>query len=286
MARQNWRLPTPLLEDCVVTEMPLLALTRRQQRTRQPRSSRSSPDFVTSFHLPDAPAQGESLALRALLPAAPTLVPLAADKLTSEELIGGRAVERAGAASNIGVLIVNLGAPDRAKPVAIWRFLKETFNDPRVIEIGSRFWKRSLPRKIAVNGVILPMRSWRRTRSYRKIRIQASNELPARTITRSQAQKLIGILDPLGKHVIVDWALRYAEPSIAARLEALVARKCDRILVMPLYPQYSALTTATICDEVFRFLLGCTDNRRCGLCPHTMMIPIILNCWHLRFALS
>ena len=217
MARQNLRLPTPLLEDCVATETPLLAMTRRAAKNAATAIIEPSLDFVTSFHLPDAPAQGESLALRALLPAAPTLVPLAADKLTSEELIGGRAVEREGAASNVGVLIVNLGAPDRAKPVAIWRFLKKTFNDPRVIEIGSRFWKRSLPRKIAVNGVVLPMRSWRRTRSYRKIRIQANNELPARTITRSQAQKLIGILDPLGKHVIVDWALRYAEPSIAAR---------------------------------------------------------------------
>ena len=100
MARQNLRLPTPLLKDCAATETPLLAMMRRQQRTRQPRSSNRRPDFVTSFHLPDAPAQGDSLALRAHLPAAPTLVPLAADKLTSEELIEGRATETEVAASN------------------------------------------------------------------------------------------------------------------------------------------------------------------------------------------
>jgi protoporphyrin/coproporphyrin ferrochelatase len=216
----------------------------------------SSPDFVTSFHLPVAPAQAELLTLRAHLPVAPALVPLATGKLAGEQLIVGRAAEIEGTASNIGVLIVHLGAPDAAKPAAIWRFLRESANDPRVIEIGSSFWKRSFLRRIAVSGVVLPMRSWRRTRRYRKMRIRASSQLPLRSITRSQAEKLTGILGPLGKRVVVDWGLRYAEPSIAARLEALVARRCDRILVVPLYPQFSALTTATICDQVFRFLIG------------------------------
>jgi protoporphyrin/coproporphyrin ferrochelatase len=216
----------------------------------------SSPDFVTSFRLPNPPTPAELLTLRAHLPVSPDLVPLATDKLTGEQLIAGRAAELEGTASNVGVLIVNLGAPEAAKPAAIWRFLRESANDPRVIEIGSSFWKLSFLRRIAVNGVVLPMRSWRRTRRYRKMRIQASSQLPLRNVTRSQAEKLIGILDPPGKRVIVDWALRYAEPSIAARLEALVARRCDRILVVPLYPQFSALTTATICDQVFRLLIG------------------------------
>src|SRR4029077_8212325 len=67
--------------------------------------------------------------------------------------------------------------------------------------------------------------------------------------------KLAGILEPLGKHVMIDWAMRYGNPSIVSRLEALGARGCGRILIQPLYPQYAAATTATVCDEVFRFLL-------------------------------
>jgi ferrochelatase len=151
--------------------------------------------------------------------------------------------------SAIGVLIVNLGTPDAAEPKAVRRYLKEFLTDPRVIEKHSLFWK------FLLNCLILPLRSRRKARDYRKIWNHAQNESPLKTITRSQAEKLAGILEPLGKHVIVDWAMRYANPSIASRLEALVGRGCDRILVMPLYPQYAAPTTATVADEVFRFLM-------------------------------
>jgi protoporphyrin/coproporphyrin ferrochelatase len=106
-----------------------------------------------------------------------------------------------------------------------------------------------------LNGLILPIRSRRKARDYQKIWNREKNESPLKTITRSQAEKLAAILEPLGKHVTVDWAMRYASPSIASRLEALLARGCDRILVMPLYPQYAAPTTATVGDEVFRFLM-------------------------------
>jgi ferrochelatase len=108
---------------------------------------------------------------------------------------------------------------------------------------------------MALNGIILPLRSRRKARDYRNIWNRDKNESPFKTITRSQAEKLAGILEPLGKHVIVDWAMRYGSPSIASRLEAMVSSGCERILVMPLYPQYSAATTATVCDEVFRFLM-------------------------------
>src|SRR6202051_2583832 len=151
--------------------------------------------------------------------------------------------------SGIGVLLVNLGTPDAAEPKAIRRYLKEFLSDPRVIEKDSIFWK------LVLNGIILPIRSRRKARDYQKIWNNDKDESPLKTITRSQAEKLAGILEPLGKHVVVDWAMRYANPSIASRLEALVARGCDRILVMPLYPQYAAPTTATVGDEVFRFLM-------------------------------
>jgi ferrochelatase len=150
----------------------------------------------------------------------------------------------------IGVLLVNLGTPDAADAPAVRRYLKEFLSDRRVIE------NDSLPWKMVLNGIILPLRSRRKARDYRKIWNNEKNESPFKTITRSQAEKLSGILEPLGKHVIVDWAMRYANPTIASRLEGLVKRGCDRILVMPLYPQYAAATTATVCDEVFKFVMG------------------------------
>ena len=151
--------------------------------------------------------------------------------------------------TGIGVLLVNLGTPEAPTAVAVRRYLKEFLTDPRVIENNSLLWKTFL------NTAILPLRSRRRARDYEKIWNRDKDESPIKTTTRSQAEKLGGILEPLGKHVIVDWAMRYGNPSIASRLEVLVTWGCERILVMPLYPQYSAATTATVCDEVFRFML-------------------------------
>ena len=152
-------------------------------------------------------------------------------------------------ASGIGVLLVNLGTVDAPTPDAVRRYLKEFLTDPRVIEKDSLWWK------FVLNCIILPLRSRRKARDYQKIWNRDNNESPFKTVTRSQAEKLAGILEPLGKHVMVDWAMRYGNPSIAARLEVMLTRGCDRILVMPLYPQYSAATTATVCDEVFRFMM-------------------------------
>src|SRR5271156_4069187 len=149
----------------------------------------------------------------------------------------------------VGVLLVNLGTPDSADANGVRVYLKEFLSDPRVIENQGLLWK------LALNGIILRTRPARKARDYQKIWNREKNESPLKTITRSQAEKLAAILEPLGKHVTVDWAMRYASPSIASRLEALLARGCDRILVMPLYPQYAAPTTATVGDEVFRFLM-------------------------------
>ena len=154
------------------------------------------------------------------------------------------------ATSGIGILLVNLGTPDAAEPKAVRRYLKQFLSDQRVIERDDLLWK------MVLNGVILPLRSRRRARDYQKIWNQEKDESPLKTITRAQAEKLSGIIDPLGKPVVVDWAMRYASPSIPSRLEAMVARGCDRILLMPLYPQYAAASTATACDEVFRFIIG------------------------------
>jgi ferrochelatase len=178
-------------------------------------------------------------------PASGTQPPVAAKDAPNTEPARAATAPRAA----IGVLLVNLGTPEAAEPKAVRRYLKEFLSDPRVIEKDSPLWK------FVLNCIILPLRSRRKARDYKKIWNHDKNESPLKTITRSQADKLASILQPLGEHVVVDWAMRYAGPTIASRLEALIGQGCDRILVMPLYPQYAAPTTATVCDEVFRFLM-------------------------------
>ena len=153
------------------------------------------------------------------------------------------------AAGGIGVLLVNLGTPDATDAESVRRYLKEFLADKRVIEQTGLVWK------IVLNGFILRFRPRRKGRDYAKIWNREKDESPLKTITRSQAEKLASILEPLGAHVVVDWAMRYGNPSIASRLEALAAKGCGRILLVPLYPQYAAATTATVCDEAFRILM-------------------------------
>jgi protoporphyrin/coproporphyrin ferrochelatase len=181
---------------------------------------------------------GEAIAATEAQPSGPSPEPATAET----------AIKSAPSTTGIGVLIVNLGTPDAPTPVAVRRYLKEFLTDRRVIEKNSPLWKALL------YGFILPLRSRRRARDYEKIWNRDKDESPIKTITRAQAEKLGEVLEPLGKHVIVDWAMRYGNPSIASRLEVLVTWGCERILIMPLYPQYSAATTATVCDEVFRFM--------------------------------
>jgi protoporphyrin/coproporphyrin ferrochelatase len=154
------------------------------------------------------------------------------------------------APAKIAVLLVNLGTPDAADAAAVRRYLKEFLTDPRVIENQGPLWD------LILNGAILRVRPRRKARDYAKIWNWEKNESPLKTITRAQAEKLGSTLEPLGAHVVVDWAMRYGNPSIASRLGELAGRGCERILVVPLYPQYCAATTATVCDEVFRVLAG------------------------------
>jgi len=148
----------------------------------------------------------------------------------------------------IGVLLVNLGTPDATDYWSMRRYLKEFLSDRRVIEENRLKWW------LILNFIILTVRPGRKGRDYEKIWNRDRNESPLKTITRSQSDKLDEILDKVDKRIRVDWAMRYGNPSIQSRLEALAAQDCDRILIVPLYPQYAAATTATVCDEVFRVL--------------------------------
>jgi protoporphyrin/coproporphyrin ferrochelatase len=152
-----------------------------------------------------------------------------------------------GSPERVGVLLVNLGTPDTADTRGVRVYLKEFLSDPRVIENQGLLWK------LALNGIILRTRPARKARDYRKIWNTEKNESPLKTITRAQSEKLGAAISD-HDHVLVDWAMRYGNPSIASRIDALMAQRCGRLLVVPLYPQYSAATSATVCDEVFRVL--------------------------------
>ena len=148
---------------------------------------------------------------------------------------------------HVGVLLVNLGTPDTADARGVRVYLKEFLSDPRVIENQGLVWK------LILNGIILRTRPRTKARDYQKIWNRERDESPLKTITRAQAEKLArGVA--AHDHVEVEWAMRYGNPSIKAGIESLTTRHCERILVVPLYPQYSAATSATVCDEVFRVL--------------------------------
>jgi ferrochelatase len=149
------------------------------------------------------------------------------------------------AAGRIGVLLVNLGTPDATGYWPMRRYLKEFLSDRRVIEENRLKWW------LVLNLIILIVRPRRKGRDYDKIWNKARDESPLRTITRSQAEKLAATLSAIDQRITVDWAMRYGNPSIACRLDALQRAGCDRILVVPLYPQYAAATTATVADKAF-----------------------------------
>jgi ferrochelatase len=131
------------------------------------------------------------------------------------------------------------------------RYLKEFLSDRRVIETPRLIWWPIL------NLIILTTRPGRKGRDYATIWNTERNEGPLKTITRSQAEKLAADLTAkAGDRVVIDWAMRYGKPEVRDRIHALLEQGCDRILLVPLYPQYSAATSATACDQAFRALMG------------------------------
>ncbi len=147
----------------------------------------------------------------------------------------------------IGVLLVNLGTPDATDYWSMRRYLKEFLSDRRVIETNRIVWW------LVLNLIILTIRPGRKGRDYDKIWNKVLNESFLKTITRAQADKL-GDSFAGDSRILVDWAMRYGNPSIRSRLDAMQAAGCDRILLVPLYPQYAAATSATVCDKAFEAL--------------------------------
>ncbi|NIX77983.1 ferrochelatase [Microvirga terricola] len=155
-----------------------------------------------------------------------------------------------GRAGRIGVLLLNLGTPEGTDYWSMRRYLKEFLSDRRVIETPRLLWWPIL------NLIILTTRPGRKGRDYASIWNNERDEGPLKTITRAQAEDLAAHLKGIaGDKVTVDWAMRYGKPEIRQRLQALLEQGCDRILLVPLYPQYSAATSATACDHAFRALM-------------------------------
>ncbi|MCB1496534.1 MAG: ferrochelatase [Bauldia sp.] len=143
----------------------------------------------------------------------------------------------------VGVLLVNLGSPSGTDYRSVRRYLKQFLWDRRVIEVARPLWW------LILNGIVLSTRPQKTGHAYRTIWNDERDEAPLITISRAQAEKLAARL--AGDGVVVDWAMRYGEPAIGERIEALKGQGCDRILVAPLYPQYAAATTATVNDVAF-----------------------------------
>lgn len=168
----------------------------------------------------------------------------------------------------VGVLLLNLGTPDGTDYWSMRRYLKQFLSDRRVIEVPRLLWWPLL------NLIILTTRPGRKGKDYATIWNNEKNEGPLKTITRKQAEKLAARLgakssevdsgsrqdfattnNPGDDRIIVDFAMRYANPSTESRIQALKDQGCNRILLVPLYPHYAAATTATAADEAFRTLM-------------------------------
>ena len=140
-------------------------------------------------------------------------------------------------AAKIGVLLVNLGTPDAPTPKAVKRYLKEFLSDPRVVEIPPLVWQPIL------RGIILNTRPKKSAHAYAQVWTEAGSPLAAITAAQAHALQV-----RLGETVQVGWAMRYGNPALTAELARLKHAGCERILIAPLYPQYSGATTASAID--------------------------------------
>jgi ferrochelatase len=170
----------------------------------------------------------------------------------------------------IGVLLVNLGTPDATDAASVRRYLREFLSDPRVIENQGLVWK------FVLNAIILTTRPRRKGLDYEQIWNRERNESPLKTITRAQAAKLRATLEAIDPTIVVDWGMRYGNPSLATRIEALAKAGCERIVMLPLYPQYAAATTATVCDAAFAALAGLRDQPALRVVPPYYDAPVYI----------
>ena len=146
--------------------------------------------------------------------------------------------------SSCGVLLVNLGTPSEPSTGAVRRYLREFLSDVRVIDTPRLLWW------FILNCVILLIRPAKVAKLYQSVWTPAGSPLMVGSLSQSTA--LQTLLDQRGHNISVELAMTYGEPNVGDAIARLRQQGCDRILVMPLYPQYSATTTAAVMDAVFK----------------------------------
>ena len=168
-----------------------------------------------------------------------------------------------------GVLLINLGTPDSTGWWDIRKYLKEFLSDRRVIEVNPIIWK------IILNTFILTFRPSKTAHAYKKIWFNKTNESPLLYFTKAQTNKLKEKIQK--DNLLVDFAMRYGNPSIKSKLQFLQANGCEKIIILPLYPQYAAATTATVCDEVYKTLMNMRWQPSLQIIPHYESEPLYIN---------
>ncbi len=159
-----------------------------------------------------------------------------------------------------GVLIINLGTPDSTSWKDIRKYLKEFLSDRRVIEVNPIIWQ------IILNLFILTFRPSKTAKAYKEIWMENENMSPLLYYTKKQSDKISQSLS--NENIIIDFAMRYGNPSIKSKIHILHERGCENLVILPLYPQYAAATTATVCDEVYRTLMKMRWQPSLKIIPH------------------
>ena len=167
-----------------------------------------------------------------------------------------------------GLLLVNLGTPDSTSWWDIRKYLKEFLSDQRVIEINPLLWQ------IILNLFILNFRPSKTAKAYKEIWMQKENMSPLRHYTIMQTKKLNEKIK--NKNLIIDFAMRYGNPGIKSKIKKFQKEGCENIIVLPLYPQYAAATTATVCDEVYRTLIKMRWQPSLQIIPHYESEPLYI----------
>ena len=179
-----------------------------------------------------------------------------------------------------GVLLINLGTPDSTSWLDIRKYLKEFLSDRRVIEVNPIIWK------IILHLFILNLRPSKTAKAYKEIWMKNENMSPLRYYTIMQTKKLLDRIS--SKNLIVDYAMRYGNPSIKSKISKLQNAGCEKLVILPLYPQYAAATTATVCDEVYRVLMGMRWQPSLQIIPHYESEPLYIKAFgnSIRLKLS
>ena len=167
-----------------------------------------------------------------------------------------------------GILLINLGTPDSTGWWDIRKYLKEFLSDRRVIEVNPFVWK------IILNLFILTFRPSKTAKAYKEIWMKDKNMSPLRHYTIMQSQKLSEKLN--NKNKIVEYAMRYGSPSIRSKINELKDKGCENLVILPLYPQYAAATTATVCDEVYKTLMQMRWQPSLQIIPHYESEPLYI----------